>query len=102
MSVGAIPVLNYAEVFSPPLEHMKNCISFKTREELILSIHEIRHLSQGKINELHENVINYYEQYLTPERFAERIINSQEKEFIVFVIEEWRSAKYVEQSHNNL
>jgi len=102
MSVGAIPVLNYARFFPPPLEHMKNCISFNTREELILRIHEILHLSQGEINELHKNVINYYEQYLAPERFAERIINYRESELIVFANNEETSAKYLEQSHSGL
>ncbi len=102
MSVGAIPVLNYAEFFPPPLEHMKNCVSFKTKEELVLRIHEIRRLSQFKIDGLHKNVINYYEQYLTPERFAERIINSHENELIVFANDEGTSAKYVEQSRDDV
>ena len=84
MSVGGYTRLKLCRIFSPPLEHMKNCVSFKTKEELILRIHEIRRLSQFKIDELHKNVINYYEQYLTPERFAERIINSHENELIVF------------------
>ena len=94
--------LNYAEFFSPPLEHMKNCVSFKTKEELVLRIHEIRRFSQFKIDGLHKNVINYYEQYLTPERFAERIINSHENELIVFANDEGTSAKYVEQSRDDV
>src|SRR5439155_8625137 len=34
MSVGTIPILQYAHMCFPPLEHMKNCLAFSSMEEL--------------------------------------------------------------------
>ena len=35
LAVGAIPIINYPEWFAPGLEHLKNCVVFNDRNDLI-------------------------------------------------------------------
>lgn len=64
MSVGAIPVLQYAEYFHPPLQHDVNCITFSGEADLLDRIAYIRSLGEDKIVAMRRAVVAYYEQYL--------------------------------------
>ena len=41
MAVGTVPVLEYASLFSPPLEHGVNCIDLSSFEDIDDAIKEI-------------------------------------------------------------
>ena len=69
MAVGAIPVTNYPEWFNPKLEHLKNCIAFSDKRDLVDKINLVLNMDQEKIKILRQNVIRYYEKYLTTHQF---------------------------------
>ncbi len=79
MAVGTIPVLNYADWMFPRLQDGINCIEFKTLDELDEKIQAISGMDEGKIAAMRQAVTNYYDQYLEPCRFADRLLNSDEK-----------------------
>ncbi|MBD0256893.1 MAG: hypothetical protein ICV83_14335 [Cytophagales bacterium] len=64
MSVGAIPILQYAEYFHPPLQHDLNCITFSGEADLLQRIDYILSLGKDKIRAMRQAVVAYYEQYL--------------------------------------
>jgi hypothetical protein len=75
MSVGTIPILQYAEYFHPPLQHNLNCITFSGEADLLKGIAYILSLSQDKIRAMRKAVIAYYEQYLRHDTAANVIGN---------------------------
>lgn len=64
MAVGTIPIIEYGEMFYPPLEHEKNCIMFSGEADFIRKIEECK---QMDVTALRQGVIDYYETYLAPE-----------------------------------
>jgi hypothetical protein len=64
MSVGTIPILQYSDLFDPPLINGINCISFNNDNLLEVLIETIK-LDGEKIQSMRNEVIKYYDQYLT-------------------------------------
>ncbi|MCY7290857.1 MAG: hypothetical protein LH615_01635, partial [Ferruginibacter sp.] len=60
MAVGTIPVTNYPDWFFPSLEHLKNCIRFTTKEDLIETIKFVLSMDKSQIEQLRKNVLEYY------------------------------------------
>lgn len=85
MAVGTIPIINYTEWFVPPLEHMKNCIRFSNEEDLVEQVKDVITMEQTKIDELRENVIEYYENHLSPTSFMEQMLHAPSDEMTLFV-----------------
>lgn len=73
MAVGAIPVLQYNNLFVPELVHMENCICFQNKNELEVAINTALTLSADEIARLRRNVIDYYDTYLSPEAIVKKI-----------------------------
>ncbi len=73
MSVGAIPILQYAEYFHPPLQHDLNCITFSGEADLLDRIAYVRSLGEDKIRAMRRAVVAYYEQYLRHDTAANLI-----------------------------
>lgn len=65
MSVGSIPVLQFAHLMAPPLEHGVNCFSFSNEEELVAILTEFPHMGTDKIHRMRTNVLDYYAKHLT-------------------------------------
>ncbi len=74
MSVGTILITEYPEYFYPPLEHMKNCIAYNGKEDLIDKIKIALKMDVESIATLKENVITYYDNYLRSESFVKSLI----------------------------
>lgn len=85
MAVGTIPIINYTKWFVPPLEHMKNCVKFSNEEDLIEQVKDVVAMDQTKIDELRKNVIEYYENHLSPTSFMEQILHAPSNEITLFV-----------------
>ncbi len=79
MSVGTVPVLEYAEYFAPVLEHKKNAIIFNGRQDLIEKIKEILAMNPEEIATLRHNVITYYEEHLSPITFVKKTAERKDK-----------------------
>jgi hypothetical protein len=72
MSAGSIPILQYKEYMHPNLMHEVNCLAFKDENDLENILHLAIQMSSDKVNQMRENVISYYNQYLK----VESVINS--------------------------
>jgi hypothetical protein len=66
MSVGCIPILEYADLFKPPLEHGVNCLRFGGREGFVEAVREASGLDGKRVAVMRAEVLQYYERYLSP------------------------------------
>lgn len=73
MSVGTIPLLEYDDRLTPPLEDGKNAICFRGREGLIDAIDRIDALQPDQLTQMSVNVSAYYDNYLCMTRFLRRL-----------------------------
>jgi hypothetical protein len=64
MAVGTIPILQYPELFHPALQDGLNCITYTTKEDLVLKINSCLAKTKAEIESLRNEVIHYYERYL--------------------------------------
>lgn len=69
MSVGTIPILEYADRIHPPLTDGLNAICFQGRSGLIEVIERVQTMSDIELSQLRENVISFYDQHLCGVRF---------------------------------
>jgi hypothetical protein len=73
MSVGTIPIIQYNHLFTPPLEHMKNCISFGSYEEFDRAVSIALSLDEEQLIQLKNGVIEYYDTYLNTNRVVDKV-----------------------------
>ena len=96
MSVGTIPLIEreYAEVMYPNLENNVNAIVFENLENLTEILNEIFKMEEDKISEMRQNVLEYYQNYLSPESVVKNINYSIEKKKLIYLQAEHRSVKF--------
>lgn len=73
MAVGTIPILNYGDWFDPPLKHGETCMAFNTLEDVRARVTEALNLDRAAVERLRHNVINYYEEHLSPIGFRRKL-----------------------------
>jgi hypothetical protein len=73
MSVGCIPLTNYADWLSPPLTDGVNCLRFRDRDDLLSRVHDVRSAGSETIARLRRGVIEYYDRHLAREPFLSRL-----------------------------
>lgn len=73
MRVGTIPLLQYPEYFHPPLESGVNCVVYRDKETLIRQTRAVLQMPPEQIIAMKKNVTDYYEQYLHPPAWIERL-----------------------------
>jgi len=93
MAVGAIPITNYPEWFDPALTHMKDCVVFDDKDDLIKKIKFSLSMDQPEIERIRNNVIAYYQQYLLTSTFVKRIESCKDNTLTVLLITEKNTAK---------
>ena len=86
MAVGAIPIINYAEWFDPSLEHLKNCIVFDGGNDLVAKLNMVLEMPDDQIEKMRRNVIDYYDNYLSPAWFCRRIESTEGRKVVVLLI----------------
>jgi hypothetical protein len=86
LAVGAIPIINYAEWFDPSLEHLKNCVVFNDRSDLINKLNSVLEMGDEQIAAMRQRAIDYYENFLTPSSFTRRIESNKRRNAIVLMI----------------
>ena len=84
MLFGCIPVLHkeYAQLLDPPLESFKNAIVFNSLEELEALLPKIFELKAVQINQMRQQVREYYNIYLSPKAVTEKVLQSRGTIFI--------------------
>ena len=91
MAAGCVPLTNYAEWFTPHLEHMKNCVRFTDEADLVEKAKMVLDMEPGVLAEMRANVIEYYDQFLAPDRFLDRLFDHPARELTLFMATESRS-----------
>jgi len=86
MSVGCIPFTNYPEWHDPPLEHMRNCIAFSTREDLLEKAKMILSMDPPELANMRQEVIRYYETYFNANVFPKQLLERPAKDSTLFVV----------------
>ncbi|ALF54334.1 hypothetical protein ACX27_18195 [Nostoc piscinale CENA21] len=75
MSVGTIPIISYENWLYPNLIHGKNCLVYKTLDEMYDLIDQITKIDNDTIKTMKKNVINYYDEYLSYYKVVDFIKN---------------------------
>jgi len=97
MSVGTIPLIQkeYAEVMYPNLTDKVNAIIFDDLEHLNGILQDVFAMSELEIAELRKNVLQYFQDNLTPESVIEHLNNSIKNKELVYLQAEHRSVKFL-------
>jgi hypothetical protein len=66
MSVGVIPLIEFPELFCPPLKHNENAIVFKGKSDLANKTRTIMEMAPADIKRMRKNVMKYYDNHLYP------------------------------------
>jgi hypothetical protein len=93
MAVGTIPITNYSEWLDPHLEHMENCIVFDDETDLVAKIKLAMSLDRNEIARLRANVIRYYETYMKPDMFIDRVEAHADHAFPILMYTERNMAR---------
>jgi hypothetical protein len=86
MAVGAIPIINYPEWFDPNLEHLKNCIAFDDKSDLLDKLNEVLRMDGEEVARMRQHVIDYHDSYLAQESFVRKIESSEHDKVVVLMI----------------
>lgn len=67
MSVGCIPILQYAHLMEPALRNGEECLSFNTSEELFAILDKMPNMPVSEVERMRRNVLRHYQRHLTPQ-----------------------------------
>ncbi len=66
MSVGSVPILQYASFLAHPLHDGVNCLVYNDLDHLEVVIERARGMPEDRIEEMRQNVLKYYDEVLSP------------------------------------
>lgn len=75
MAVGSIPITQYPEMFFPPLEDGKNCLTFNNQAELHHAMTKAMSMSETALATMAQAATDYYDRYLSPTCSIERLLS---------------------------
>jgi hypothetical protein len=75
MAVGAIPITNYAEWFSPRLEHGRTCIAFDDERDLVGKMRLALDMTPDEVAEMRRRVAEYYDAHLSSKSFVGKLLS---------------------------
>jgi glycosyltransferase involved in cell wall biosynthesis len=91
MSVGTIPILEYADHFYPELTHNENSIIFKGKQDLVEKLKFVLTLNEEEVKRMRNNALEYYEQYLNIESVVSKIIGNTVNNLTMYYFDEYKS-----------
>lgn len=74
LAVGSVPIIQYPELFYPPLEHNVNCLVYKNKQELVDVLKRAMSMSPEDAATLSIGAAAYYDQFLEPKRVVQRLL----------------------------
>ena len=97
MSVGTIPLIQkeYAEVMYPNLTDGENAIVFDDLKHLDSILNDLFEMSESEVSRMRENVLQYFQDYLTPEGMIEHLNESLRNKELIYLQAEHRSVKFI-------
>jgi len=88
LSVGSIPIINYAEWFSPALRHMENCIVFEGQDDLVAKMLSVLSMEEDAIAAMRRRAISYYDSHLSARAFTTALESRTESTTDLLMIRE--------------
>lgn len=85
MSVGAVPILGYADWLPEPLRDGVDCLSFRTGAELETAVERALAMDEAEVARLREGVAAYYAEHLSVASFARRLSLAIDEERTIVV-----------------
>ena len=85
LALGVVPILQYPQYFTPPLEHKVNCLVYNNEKELIDAVKYALRLDEREIKKISSACVNYYESHLALGVFAKELMAKEEKTVTIFV-----------------
>ena len=76
LAMGCIPIINYAELMTPPLRDQVNCLAFKTLEQLEMILETLPKLTLERIEAMRQEALDYYLCYLDPASVGRSLVAS--------------------------
>jgi len=86
MAVGSVPITQYPEMFFPPLEHGKNCLTFNSESELLEMIATAIAMDKQEIATMAQAATEYYDRYLAPTACIKRLLDHQPKQISLRIL----------------
>jgi len=83
MFCGAIPITNGGAFMAEPLEDDVNCLAFKNVEELAAAVERALAMDVGEVERMRWAVLDYYERFLEPNAFGEKLLRSESARVLV-------------------
>ncbi|MEO5580209.1 MAG: hypothetical protein ABIR58_06080 [Gemmatimonadaceae bacterium] len=75
MSVGAVPILEYASFLGQPLQDGVNCLVYSGLEHLEVVIKQAIKMPEDRIEDMRRNVLEYYDKVLSMAAVAALVRN---------------------------
>jgi hypothetical protein len=75
LAAGAIPIMQYANYLTPPLQDEVNCLAFCDESSLRMALARALTMDYDQILAMRRNVRSYYDENLAPGKFAARLFN---------------------------
>ncbi len=85
MAVGSIPILQYADYLSPPLQDQVNCLTFDDVQSLGAVLQQLFAMSDVEITTLRAHVRAYFAEHLAPGRFAQRLFSGESRRCVLLL-----------------
>lgn len=86
ISVGTIPLINYADWFHPRLVNGQNCFEFSTKEDLVNLLDRLQFISDEELSRMRQNVIAYYELYQSDDFVVKKYHEYKKEQVVTFVM----------------
>jgi len=83
MFCGAIPITNGGAFMAEPLADDVNCLAFKNVEELAAAVERALAMDVGEVERMRWAVLDYYERFLEPNAFGEKLLRSERARVLV-------------------
>ena len=83
MFCGAIPITNGGAFMAEPLADDVNCLAFKNVEELAAAVERALAMDVGEVERMRWAVLDYYERFLDPNAFGEKLLRSESARVLV-------------------
>jgi len=102
MSAGCIPLIQkeYAEMMQPPLTDQVNAIFFHSADDVTDTLQKIYHLHEAAVTAMRQNVMHYYNQYLTPKAVVSQMLSASFTTY--YLLAEQTSVRIFEKSKRSL
>lgn len=84
MAAGAVPILQYADYLSPPLQHGVNCLTFHDAQSLSDVLNSVFSMTEEERIPLRRGVQAYYQQHLAPGCFTHHLFDGPSARSLLF------------------